>query len=181
MSSPNTPLDPEKQPALVRMDAYEEWRKREGVPFVGGVYIKDMKAVEVGRLAAQGRWSQRRSLLLGRRRRGRRAHRRTPAGKLYGAPEAHVHRGNLCRFGTRFHLGLARQGAEADLRVGAGRLLCLADERLAPILQRQPLTERALVFSDRLAATPAPVGQRGFCLQQSLRFQRSLHRRAGLL
>jgi quercetin dioxygenase-like cupin family protein len=48
MTNPNTPLDPEKQPALVRMDAYEEWRKREGVPLVGGVYIKDMKAVEVG-------------------------------------------------------------------------------------------------------------------------------------
>ena len=48
MTNPNTPLDPEKQPALVRVDVYEEWRKREGVPLVGGVYIKDMKAVEVG-------------------------------------------------------------------------------------------------------------------------------------
>ena len=41
-------LDPEKQPALVRVDLYEEWRKREGAPLLGGVYIKDMKAVEVG-------------------------------------------------------------------------------------------------------------------------------------
>ena len=48
MTNPNTPLDPEKQPALVRVDAYQEWRRREGVPLVGGVYIKDMKAVEVG-------------------------------------------------------------------------------------------------------------------------------------
>ena len=45
MTNPNTPLDPEKQPALMRVDVYEEWRKREGVPRVGGVYIKDMKAV----------------------------------------------------------------------------------------------------------------------------------------
>jgi quercetin dioxygenase-like cupin family protein len=44
----NTNLDPEKQPALARVDMYQEWRKREGVPLVGGVYIKDMKAVEVG-------------------------------------------------------------------------------------------------------------------------------------
>lgn len=48
MSTANTRLDPEKQPALVRIDMYEEWRLREGVPLVGGVYIKDMKAVEVG-------------------------------------------------------------------------------------------------------------------------------------
>ena len=41
-------VDPEKQPALVRLDMYQEWRKREGAPLVGGVYIKDMKAVEVG-------------------------------------------------------------------------------------------------------------------------------------
>jgi mannose-6-phosphate isomerase-like protein (cupin superfamily) len=48
MTTANDNLDPEKQPALVRIDKYEEWRKREGVPLVGGVYIKDMKAVEVG-------------------------------------------------------------------------------------------------------------------------------------
>jgi quercetin dioxygenase-like cupin family protein len=48
MTELNLPLDPEKQPALVRVDVYEEWRKREGVPLVGGVYIQDMKAVEVG-------------------------------------------------------------------------------------------------------------------------------------
>jgi quercetin dioxygenase-like cupin family protein len=43
----NTKLDPEKQPALQRIDSYQEWRKREGVPLVGGVYIQDMKTVEV--------------------------------------------------------------------------------------------------------------------------------------
>ena len=48
MVSASNNLDPEKQPALVRVDMYEEWRKREGVPLVGGVYIKDMKAVGVG-------------------------------------------------------------------------------------------------------------------------------------
>src|SRR3989304_3515390 len=47
MSIPNTPIDPDKQPALVRADMYQEWRKREGASLVGGVYIKDMKAVEV--------------------------------------------------------------------------------------------------------------------------------------
>ena len=48
MTTPNTKLDPETQPALVRVDAYQEWRKREGAPPVGGVYIRDMKGVEVG-------------------------------------------------------------------------------------------------------------------------------------
>ena len=48
MSTASTNLDPEKQPALTRLDLYQEWRKREGAPLVGGVYIKDMKAVEVG-------------------------------------------------------------------------------------------------------------------------------------
>jgi mannose-6-phosphate isomerase-like protein (cupin superfamily) len=48
MTTANNNLDPEKQPSLIRIDKYEEWRKREGVPLVGGVYIKDMKAVEVG-------------------------------------------------------------------------------------------------------------------------------------
>jgi quercetin dioxygenase-like cupin family protein len=48
MTTPNTKLDPETQPALIRVDAYQEWRKREGAPLVGGIYIKDMKAVEVG-------------------------------------------------------------------------------------------------------------------------------------
>jgi quercetin dioxygenase-like cupin family protein len=48
MNTTSNNLDPEKQPALVRVDMYEEWRKREGVPLVGGVYIKEMKAVELG-------------------------------------------------------------------------------------------------------------------------------------
>ena len=41
-------LDPETQPAVVRIDRYQDWRKCEGAPLVGGVYIKDMKSVEVG-------------------------------------------------------------------------------------------------------------------------------------
>lgn len=48
MSTNGNNLDPEKQPSLTRLDMYQEWRKREGAPLVGGVYIKDMKAVEVG-------------------------------------------------------------------------------------------------------------------------------------
>ena len=48
MSTTSPSLDPEKQPAVVRTDMYQEWRKREGAPLLGGVYIKDMKAVEVG-------------------------------------------------------------------------------------------------------------------------------------
>jgi quercetin dioxygenase-like cupin family protein len=35
-------------PLLERVDPYAEWREREGAPLVGGVYIKDMKQVEVG-------------------------------------------------------------------------------------------------------------------------------------
>src|SRR5262249_56021435 len=65
--------------------------------------------------------------------------------------------------------------------MGPRQLLCLADQRLASILQRQPLTKRALVLGDRLAATVASVGQRGLCLQQSLRLQRPICRGAGLL
>jgi len=48
MSTNGNNLDPEKQPALTRLDMYQEWRKHEGAPLVGGVYIKDMKAVDVG-------------------------------------------------------------------------------------------------------------------------------------
>src|SRR5437660_7619556 len=46
--SSSSNLDPETQPAVVRIDRYQDWRKGEGAPLVGGVYIKDMKAVEVG-------------------------------------------------------------------------------------------------------------------------------------
>jgi len=48
MTTDGSNLDPEKQPALTRVDMYQEWRKREGAPLIGGVFIKDMKAVEVG-------------------------------------------------------------------------------------------------------------------------------------
>ena len=47
MTTASTNLDPEKLAALVRIDVYEEWRKRGGTPLVGGVYIRDMKEVEV--------------------------------------------------------------------------------------------------------------------------------------
>ena len=40
--------DPEQQPALVRVDVYQEWRQRENAHLVGGIYLKDMNAVEVG-------------------------------------------------------------------------------------------------------------------------------------
>ncbi|HZT07462.1 MAG TPA: cupin domain-containing protein [Chloroflexota bacterium] len=35
-------------PVVERIDPYEEWRQREEVPLVGGIYIRDMKKVEVG-------------------------------------------------------------------------------------------------------------------------------------
>ena len=35
-------------PVLDRIDSYREWQKQEGVPVVGGVYIRDMRTVEVG-------------------------------------------------------------------------------------------------------------------------------------
>ncbi len=35
-------------PILQRVDPYVEWRKEEGAPLVGGIYIKDMRTVEVG-------------------------------------------------------------------------------------------------------------------------------------
>ena len=40
MGTTGNNLDPEKQPALSRLDMYQEWRKREGAPLVGGIYIK---------------------------------------------------------------------------------------------------------------------------------------------
>ncbi len=40
--------DPEKQPALVRVDTYAAWREKEGPPLVGGVYLPNMNAIEVG-------------------------------------------------------------------------------------------------------------------------------------
>lgn len=43
-----TPAEPEEAPVLQRRDLYTEWRKKEGAPLVGGVYISDMKEVEVG-------------------------------------------------------------------------------------------------------------------------------------
>ena len=47
-------LDPEKQPALARIDVYEEWRKREGAPLVGGIYLRDVKSVELGAWPRKG-------------------------------------------------------------------------------------------------------------------------------
>ena len=42
------PSAAETAPIVERVDAYEDWRKREEVPLVGGIYIRDMKKVEVG-------------------------------------------------------------------------------------------------------------------------------------
>lgn len=47
----------EQAPIVERIDVYQDWRKKEGVPLVGGIYIKDMKAVAVGdwpRLGVKG-------------------------------------------------------------------------------------------------------------------------------
>ncbi|MFB3061851.1 MAG: cupin domain-containing protein, partial [Candidatus Binatia bacterium] len=55
MATASNQLDPEKQPALTRIDAYEEWRRREGVPLVGGVYLKDINAVEVAPWPRKGK------------------------------------------------------------------------------------------------------------------------------
>ena len=49
-----TDPDPEKQAALVRLDVYTDWRDREDVPKVGGIYIKSMFDVEVGLWPRQG-------------------------------------------------------------------------------------------------------------------------------
>jgi len=35
-------------PLMERVDSYAEWQKKEGAPIVGGVYIRDMRTVEVG-------------------------------------------------------------------------------------------------------------------------------------
>ena len=42
------PSAAEEAPLLQRIDPYQDWRKKEGAPLVGGIYIKDMKTVEVG-------------------------------------------------------------------------------------------------------------------------------------
>src|SRR6266508_6888566 len=42
------PSAAETAPVVQRIDPYDEWRQEEGVPLVGGIYIKDMKSVEVG-------------------------------------------------------------------------------------------------------------------------------------
>lgn len=47
-------LDPEQQPAMVRIDTYQQWRQQQGAPLVGGIYIRDMKEVEVGPWPAKG-------------------------------------------------------------------------------------------------------------------------------
>ena len=41
------PSAAEQAPVVERIDPYQEWRRKEGAPLVGGVYIKDMKQVEV--------------------------------------------------------------------------------------------------------------------------------------
>ncbi|MPZ15326.1 MAG: cupin domain-containing protein [Chloroflexi bacterium] len=38
----------ETAPVVERIDPYREWRQREEVPLLGGIYIRDMRTVEVG-------------------------------------------------------------------------------------------------------------------------------------
>jgi len=42
------PSSAETAPIVERIDPYQDWRQREEVPLVGGIYIRDMKQVEVG-------------------------------------------------------------------------------------------------------------------------------------
>jgi quercetin dioxygenase-like cupin family protein len=42
-----TNIDVEQAPILKRIDSYEEWRQREGVGLVGGIYIRNMNDVDV--------------------------------------------------------------------------------------------------------------------------------------
>ena len=42
------PSTAETAPIVERIDPYQDWRQREEVPLVGGIYIRDMKQVEVG-------------------------------------------------------------------------------------------------------------------------------------
>ena len=42
------PSTAETAPVVERIDPYAEWRQKEEVPLVGGIYIRDMKSVEVG-------------------------------------------------------------------------------------------------------------------------------------
>jgi mannose-6-phosphate isomerase-like protein (cupin superfamily) len=41
-------------PILERIDTYAEWRAKEGVPLVGGVYMRDMRKIECGPWARKG-------------------------------------------------------------------------------------------------------------------------------
>lgn len=42
------PSAAETAPVVERIDAYAEWRMKEEVPLVGGVYLRDMRRVELG-------------------------------------------------------------------------------------------------------------------------------------
>ena len=164
MTIPTQPLDPEKQPALTRVDSYAEWREREGAPLVGGVFIEDMKGRGGGAVAAQGRRRQGRPVLPRRRQRRGRAHRRAAAGRLHRAAAAHVHRGHLRGVGSRLLFGVARGRRETDLRVGPGQLFRAPHQRLAPVLQRQPVAAGALVLGHRPAPDIPAVEQRALHL-----------------
>ena len=51
--STNIP-DPEQAPVIERIDPYMAWRAKEGAPLVGGVYIRNMKEIEVGHWPRKG-------------------------------------------------------------------------------------------------------------------------------
>ncbi len=42
------PSDAETAPLVQRIDPYQDWRQNEEVPLVGGIYVRDMRQVEVG-------------------------------------------------------------------------------------------------------------------------------------
>jgi quercetin dioxygenase-like cupin family protein len=42
------PSAADSAPIVERIDPYEEWRQQEEVPLVGGIYLRDMKTVELG-------------------------------------------------------------------------------------------------------------------------------------
>ena len=114
MSDVSDRLDPENQPAMVRVDRYQEWRKREGAPLVGGVYIRDMKAVDVGPWPRKGDGVKGALCYLDGDDEGRRAYCRTAARRLHRAAPPSVYRSDLRRIRSWLDFGLARPGSEAN-------------------------------------------------------------------
>ena len=178
---PTQPLDPEKQPALTRVDSYAEWREREGAPLIGGVFIEDMKAVEVGPWPRKGDGVKGALCYLDGDNGGDEHIVELPPGG-YTAPLRHMYTEAIYVVsGHGSCSGVARGRREADLRVGPRQLLRAPHQRLAPVLQRQPVAAGAVVLRHRPAATLPAVEQRALHLRQQLRLRRPLPGRARLL